>query len=485
MFVKRATGADSEARLAESESRYQAVIENASDIVQSVLPDGRFEFVNPAWHRILGYSEEDLEKITIWDVIHPESMEHCKPVFASVMGGANVPRMELDFAAKDGTRIPLQGNATPRIFEGKVLATHSFFRDMRDHNRAEELEVRTEKLERDREAQHLEKMAALGKLSAGLAHELNNPAAAAARSVDQIGESIDCLNELAARFSRSGEGGEQWDRLQAVQEELVARSLSPQDLDPVEQSEREDALSDWLEELGVEEPWNLTEALVRASVDENELESLFNELPAEPRKDAIEWVSRSLLVAEMLVVLRTSVASISELVGAVKAYSYMDQAAEQDVDIHEGLENTLKILGHKLTNVTLTRKFDRSVPPVRVFGSELNQVWTNIIDNAIDAMEGTGSLAISTWLNDGRVAVEILDDGPGIPEEAQSRVFEPFFTTKKQGEGTGLGLNTAWRIITEEYGGEIELESRPGETRFRVHVPLTARGGGENEADGE
>ena len=445
-------------------------------MVQSVLIDGRFEFVNPAWHRILGYTESDLESITIWDVIHPDSLEHCQPIFARVMGGENLPQIELEFKAKDGTKIPVQGNATPRVVDGQVVATHSFFRDLREHQRAEQLELRTEELERDRAAQHLEKMAALGKLSAGLAHELNNPAAAAARSVDQIGDSIDCLNELAARFSGGVDDRAQWDRLQAVQDDFVARIEDHVDLDPLEQSEREGAMGDWLADLGVEEPWDLAEALVRASVREEELDTLFDELPADTRRDAIEWVSRSLLVVETLGVLRTSVASISELVGAVKAYSYMDQAAEQEVDIHEGLDNTLKILGHKLTNVTLIRRFDRSLPRVTVIGSELNQVWTNIIDNAIDAMDGRGSLVIGTSLDDGRAVVEILDDGPGIPEAAQSRVFEPFFTTKRQGEGTGLGLNTAWRIITEEYGGGIELESRPGETRFRVFVPLVARG---------
>ena len=282
-----------------------------------------------------------------------------------------------------------------------MLATHSFFRDMREKIRAEDLERRTEQMERDRVAQQLEKMAALGKLSAGLAHELNNPAAAASRSVDQIGESIDCLNELAARLSRSGVDGSQWDRLQAVQDDFVSRVQSFEELDPLEQSRREEALGQWLEGLGVEEPWNLAAVLVHASVDEGELEMLFDELPADSRRDAIEWVSRSLLVAEMLAVLRTSVASISELVGAVKAYSYMDRAAGHEVDIHDGLESTLRILAHKLTNVTLTRRFDHSMPRVRVFGGELNQVWTNIIDNAIDAMGGSGSLVISTLLDNG------------------------------------------------------------------------------------
>ncbi len=479
-MAKEAGGDGADARLAESESRYVALIENASDIVQSVLADGSYEFVNPAWHKILGYSEAELEKLSIWDVIHPESMEHCQPIFMRVMEGENLPDVEFDFQAKDGSRVPVRGNATPRISEGKVLATHSFFRDMREHDRAEELEKRTEQLERDRIAQHLEKMAALGKLSAGLAHELNNPAAAAVRSVDQIGESIDCLTELAARFSRSGVDDEQWNRLQTVLDHFVEKIQSQDDLDPLEQTEREDVLGDWLEEMGADDPWDLAEPLVRAGVDAGELEAMFKELPADGRRDAIAWVGRSLLVADTLMVLRTSVASISDLVGAVKAYSYMDQAAEQEVDIHEGLENTLKILSYKLTNVTLTRNFDRSVPTVQVFGSELNQVWTNIIDNAIDAMDGSGSLVISTSLDDGRAVVEILDDGPGIPVEAQSRVFEPFFTTKSQGEGTGLGLNTAWRIIAEEYGGKIELESRPGETRFRVYVPLKGRDGRKN-----
>jgi signal transduction histidine kinase len=195
-------------------------------------------------------------------------------------------------------------------------------------------------------------------------------------------------------------------------------------------------------------------------------------LPAASHANALSWLEARLNLKSLVSQVDQSTARIAELVKAVKSYSYMDQSPMQEVDIHEGIESTLTMLGHKLKNVTLVRAFDRSVPRIAAYGSELNQVWTNLIDNAIDAVRGTGKICVGTSREDDQLVVEIVDDGPGIPPDVQSRMFEPFFTTKSVGTGTGLGLIISNRIVGDRHGGEIEFESRPGETRFKVRLPV-------------
>src|SRR5437879_3122079 len=203
--------------------------------------------------------------------------------------------------------------------------------------------------------------------------------------------------------------------------------------------------------------------------------SIDGKLPPSSHTDALRWLEARLNLKELVGQVEQSTARIAELVKAVKSYSYMDQSPMQEVDIHEGIESTLTMLGHKLKNVTLTRAFDRSLPRIQAFGSELNQVWTNLIDNAISAVNGAGKLCIGTTLEDDQLVVEIVDNGPGIPPEVQARMFEPFFTTKSVGTGTGLGLVISSRIVGDRHGGEIEFESRPGETRFKVRLPVNRK----------
>ncbi len=202
------------------------------------------------------------------------------------------------------------------------------------------------------------------------------------------------------------------------------------------------------------------------------LENLAARIPPASYPDALGWLEARLNLKALVKEVEQSTGRIAELVKAVKSYSYMDQSPMQEVDIHEGIESTLTMLGHKLKNVTLVRAFDRSVPRIVAYGSELNQVWTNLIDNAIDAVRGNGKICIGTSLEDNQVVVEIVDNGAGIPPEIQSHMFEPFFTTKSVGTGTGLGLVISNRIVGDRHGGEIEFESRPGETRFRVRLPI-------------
>ncbi len=472
-----APGPDVTSRLVESEARYRAFIENASDLIQSVLMDGRFEFVNRAWLEKLGYEEHEVADLVIWDIIHPDSLAHCQSFFMLVMQGQALDAVEAIFITKDGVAVPVEGDAVPRFVDGKPVATHSFFRDMRERIRTRELEEQNAKLERERQARYLEKMAALGKLSAGLSHELNNPAAAARRAADQLSDSLGrrdaYVRDLFGVLSVAG-----WDSLGQALERARANNVPEGDLDPLEASDREETLGDWLSDHGVERAWEVTPQFVRFGVDEAVLGDLATALPTKAMEPAVGWLAESLAVSDLTDVVARGTARISQLVGAVKSSSHMDRATELQVDVHEGIEDTLIILGHRLKDVTVKRRYDRTLPPIRALGNSLNQVWTNILDNAIDATDGRGAITISTARDGDRIVVSFADDGSGISEADLTCIFEPFFSTKPQGSGTGLGLDTAWRIVTEEHHGQIDVTSRPGETVFRVSLPIPEDDGG-------
>lgn len=460
--------------LVESEERYRAVIENASDMIQSVRPDGTFEFVNRSWERQLGYGEDELAGMTVWDIIYPDQLEHCELFFMAAMRGETLEDVRTTFRTKDGRPIPVEGSVTSRFVDGKIVATHAFFRDISERLRTQELEEQNARLEQEQQARYLEKMAALGKLSAGLSHELNNPAAAAQRASARLAESLALRDAAARELTVCGLHKAQWDVLEEMMDASTVNVLDA--LGPLEISQREEQIEQWLEAHDVTDAWSLAAVLVRAGVDETGLDRLADAFPAEQLPAALRWISGAAAIREEANIVARSTHRISELVGAVKAYSFMDRAVEQMVDVHDGIDNTLVILAHQLKNVTITREYDRTLPKVHALGSGLNQVWTNIIDNAVDAMNGSGTITIRTRGEDGRVVVEIADNGCGIAQADISRVFEPFFTTKPQGSGTGLGLDIAWRIVTEEHGGSIAVESEPGNTVFRVSLPIAAAG---------
>lgn len=322
------------------------------------------------------------------------------------------------------------------------------------------------------------KLISLGSMAAGLAHELNNPAAAVSRSAEGLG---DAFGELSPRAFGLGArlDAEQREWVGALPRGVAERARAAAELDALARSDQEDEVGTWLDERGVEDGWELGPTLVGVGLDTAWLDELTEHVPAEMLGDVLGWLQAEVNGRALVDEIRQGSTRISKLVKAIKEYSYMDRAAEQEVDLHEGLESTLTILGHKLKKgVEIVREYDRGPPPITARGGELNQVWTNLIDNAVDAMGGGGRLWVRTRCEAGRVVVEIKDDGPGIPPEVLPRIWEPFFTTKGVGKGTGLGLDIARRIVVENHGGDIRVTSEPGDTRFEVRLPI---GGSEQE----
>jgi signal transduction histidine kinase len=319
------------------------------------------------------------------------------------------------------------------------------------------------------------KLISLGTMAAGLAHELNNPAAAVGRSAEEAREVFRESSVRALKLGKLEMSPAERAFLADLAAEAAERSGSTLTLDSLERSDKEDEVALWLEDRGVEEAWELSPTLVGAGLDTDWLEELADRLSDEDALgDVLAWLATEVNGEVLLGEIQQASARISELVGAVKSFSHMDNASQKEADVHEGLENTLVMLGHKLKkgNVLVTREYE-DLPPVCAYGSELNQVWTNLIDNAIDAVHGDGNIKIRTARENDRVLVEISDDGPGIPEEIRGRIFEPFFTTKDVGKGTGLGLDVSYRIVVEELGGDIRVFSEPGDTRFVVRLPIS------------
>jgi signal transduction histidine kinase len=319
--------------------------------------------------------------------------------------------------------------------------------------------------------QEREKLAQLGTMAAGLAHELNNPATAARKAATDLRQCVENVQDYACELNQTLTA-EQWQRLVATSKEAIKCAETQPKLDPLEQSDRECELECWLEGQNVAEAWELAPALVGARVDEEVLEILKQTVPAQRLDKAIRWLVADVTTRDLLKSITHSTERISELVQAVKSYSFMDQAPWQEIDVHEGIENTLIILGHKLKNVQVTRAFDRSLPRICAYGGELNQVWTNLIDNAIYAVGGTGRIDIRTSRDGEFFLVEIADNGSGISAEAERHIFSlPFFTTKGR-SGTGLGLVISHRIVVERHHGKITFQTGPAGTRFSVWLPL-------------
>ena len=312
----------------------------------------------------------------------------------------------------------------------------------------------------------------LGTLAAGLAHEINNPAAAAARAADALETTCQTLLSSLGRLAHDEITATQFAGLDALRQEAQPPAGVP---DPLVLAEREQALSTWMGRHGVQQEWLLAPPLAAAGVDLAWCDRVAEVLQGSALEPALQWVASTFSAATLLSEMKQSTRRISELVSAVRSYSQMDRASRQRIDVRDGLESTLVMLGHKLRDaaVTVVRDYGDDVPVVEAYAGELNQVWTNLVDNAIDAMDGEGTLRLVTRAEDGHVVGEVVDSGAGMTPAVAARAFEAFYTTKDVDAGTGLGLDIARRIVVERHHGDISIDSRPGETVLRVLLPVT------------
>ena len=320
-----------------------------------------------------------------------------------------------------------------------------------------------------------ERLLALGSLSAGLTHELNNPAAAAVRATSTLRDRVAGMRHKLGTLTKKQFHPDTLEALMDMQERAVERVAKAPVLGPMEASDAEDAIADWLDGYGIQGGWDLAPVLVQAGLDTEWLDRVVDIVGADGLEGAVRWLTYTVETELLMNEIQDSTGRIMHLVGAAKQYSQLDRAPYQEIDVHDLLDSTLLMLGGKIgPDITVVKNYDRTLPKIPAYAAELNQVWTNLIDNAVSAMGGHGRLTVRTALDRDKLLVEFGDTGPGVPAEIQSRIFEPFFTTKPVGEGTGLGLDISWRIIAKKHHGEINVFSSPGDTKFRVWLPLTA-----------
>ena len=320
-----------------------------------------------------------------------------------------------------------------------------------------------------------QRLAALGALSAGLMHELNNPAAAASRATGALRQRVAGMRHKLGMLAAGKVPPAQLNALVELQEEVIERAAKAPVLTAMQAADREDELGDWMEQRGVTGAWDIAPVFAQGGLDVECLNEIEQKAENPGMLDqAVHWIGYALETEQLMSDIEDATGRVSSLVSAAKQYSQMDRAAHQWIDVHTGLDSTLVMLNHKIGDgVTVVKNYDRTLPQIPAHPAELNQVWTNLIDNAVQAMNGVGTLTISTFRDDDRLVVSVGDTGPGVPAALRKRVFEPFFTTKPVGEGTGLGLDISYRIVVNGHGGDITLKSVPGDTRFLVRLPLT------------
>jgi signal transduction histidine kinase len=342
----------------------------------------------------------------------------------------------------------------------------------------------TEQRTAERALHQSERMATLGTLAAGVAHELNNPAAAAQRAAQQLTETFARLQQVQLRLEQASLLPEERSALSELDAHVRERAACACELSPLARSDLEARFEEWLEAHGTDEPWDVAPALVSMGYELDSLDELATAFRAEHVPAVVTWLSFLYPVYSLLEEIRHASGRLSEIVGALKAYSYVGQAPVQSIDVNEGLRNTLIILRSKLKiSIEVQQELAADLPRIQAFGGDLNQVWTNLIDNSVSAMDGRGRITLRSRRDGGHIAIEIEDSGPGIPAAIQTRIFDPFFTTKGPGEGTGLGLHTSYSIVVEKHGGTIDVSSRPGCTRFTVKLPIDGRSPADGSVD--
>jgi PAS domain S-box-containing protein len=483
----------------QAEQKFRSVTESAIDAIISADHTGKIVSWNRAATRILGYTPEEAVGQQLELIIperfrgpHREGMKRVTSGGDSHVIGRTV---ELSACTKNGDEVPIELSLSTWTVRDERYYT-GIIRDIRERKQAEEtlrmseqalrqstlnLKNKNKELEQTLNQLHetqnqlimQEKMASLGKLSAGMAHEMNNPASAARRSAAQLQK---MFLQLQDSYRQMGEFNLSGEKLAKVMEldRLASRWVrQPIELDALERSDKELDIEDWLQSRGIENAGELAPSLVSMGCNRENLSALGGEFNPQQFSVILSWLSYLYTIYGLLSEISLGTGRIIEIVRALKTYTYMDQAPEQSIDVHEGLNNTLIILQNKLKDgINVRREYAEDLPPIPAHGGELNQVWTNLIDNAIDAMAGRGTLVLRTRMEDSWLAIEIEDNGPGIPEEIQARIFDPFFTTKPPGEGTGLGLNISHSIIVQKHKGQVDVNSKPGKTCFTVRLPI-------------
>lgn len=320
-----------------------------------------------------------------------------------------------------------------------------------------------------------ERLLALGSLSAGLTHELNNPAAAAVRATSALRERVAGMRHKLKAIASGPYERDTLETLVEIQERTAEQVSKATPLSPLEASDREDAVGDWLDDHGIREGWRLAPTFVQAGLDTDWLDQVAAAVDEQTLEGAVKWLNYTVETELLMCEIQDSTTRISQLVDAAKQYAQLDRASSQVADVHELLDSTLTMLARKIgPGVRVDKEYDRTLPKVPCYPGELNQVWTNLIDNAVGAMGGEGRLTVRTTRDHDQLLVEFRDTGPGVDPEIRDRIFDPFFTTKPVGEGTGLGLSISWRIVVNKHHGSLTVGSEPGETAFRVRLPMAA-----------
>jgi PAS domain S-box-containing protein len=483
----------------QAEQKFRSVTESAIDAIISADHTGVIVSWNKAATKILGYTEDEIVGKRLEAIIPTRFHEAHRNGMArfTETGEAHAIGKTVELAArtKDGTEVPIELSLSTWTVRDERYYT-GIIRDIGERKRAEEALRRSEQALREKTEEMKkknqmledtlsqlnemhnqliiqEKMASLGKLSAGMAHELNNPAAAAQRSAAQLQDLFARWQPVQERMQALSLDTKQREKLSELDRIAKQRARQPLELNALSRSDREALLEEWLERNGADLSSDVVPALVSFGYDERALEDLAALFSVAQLGVVVEWLSFKFSIYSLVGEIGISAGRIVELVKALKTYTYMDQAPVQRVDVREGLDNTLIILHNKLKRgVTVRREYSNDLPIIEAYAGELNQVWTNIIDNAVDAMGGEGTLIVRARCEKSWVVVQIEDDGPGIPPEHQSRIFDPFFTTKAPGEGTGLGLNISRNLIVKKHHGEMFVTSRPGSTCFSVRLPI-------------
>jgi PAS domain S-box-containing protein len=483
----------------QAEQKFRSVTESAIDAIISADHNGVIVSWNMAASNILGYTEEEAVghrlELIIPERFHEAHRNGMARFTETGEGRVIGTTVELAARTKGGEEVPIELSLSTWMVREERYYT-GIIRDIRERKRAEqalrqserELREKTEEMQFKNKALEetlnklnemhnqliiQEKMASLGRLSAGMAHELNNPASSAQRSAAQLQVKFSDWQRIQANMSAANLNAQQRTKLLELDEIARERARKPIELNAITRSDRESALEEWLYQRNIRTRGDQVSALVSFGYVQQELEALAQLFNEQQLATVIEWLCFKFTIYSLVAEIALGAGRIVELVTALKTYTYMDKAPVQSVDVREGLDNTLIILHNKLKKgVTVVREYAENLPVIQAYAGELNQVWTNIIDNAIDAMEGEGTLILRVRNDDRWIVVEIEDNGPGIPAVHQSKIFDPFFTTKGPGVGTGLGLNISRNLIVQKHKGQISVESEPGRTCFAVRLPI-------------